>query len=107
MNMSSSVVFFKQTTAYDMRISDWISDVCSSDLVPLLLRFSGARIGSAFLWRFQRQQLQVTGTKLRDVCAVLEQTVERICGMIFDDLGGDIGELGWIGRASCGDRVCQ
>src|SRR3546814_15589079 len=24
--------FFKQKTAYDMRIIDWISDVCSSDL---------------------------------------------------------------------------
>src|SRR3546814_2295636 len=27
------VVFFKQKTAYEMRISDWSSDVCSSDLV--------------------------------------------------------------------------
>src|SRR3546814_6499922 len=27
-----SVCFFKQKTAYDMRISDWSSDVCSSDL---------------------------------------------------------------------------
>src|SRR3546814_5258479 len=27
------VFFFKQKTAYDMRISDWSSDVCSSDLV--------------------------------------------------------------------------
>src|SRR3546814_6262267 len=26
--------FFKQKTAYDMRISDWSSDVCSSDLYP-------------------------------------------------------------------------
>src|SRR3546814_14137993 len=26
------VFFFKQRTAYDMRISDWSSDVCSSDL---------------------------------------------------------------------------
>src|SRR3546814_3684270 len=25
-------VFFKQRTAYEMRISDWSSDVCSSDL---------------------------------------------------------------------------
>src|SRR3546814_3073522 len=27
--------FFKQKTAYEMRISDWSSDVCSSDLIPL------------------------------------------------------------------------
>src|SRR3546814_4690853 len=26
--------FFKQKTAYEMRISDWGSDVCSSDLQP-------------------------------------------------------------------------
>src|SRR3546814_17227770 len=28
--------FFKQKTAYEMRISDWSSDVCSSDLLPLV-----------------------------------------------------------------------
>src|SRR3546814_19735315 len=27
-----NVFFFKQKTAYEMRISDWSSDVCSSDL---------------------------------------------------------------------------
>src|SRR3546814_14350075 len=31
--MVSVVVFFKQKTAYEMRISDWSSDVCSSDLI--------------------------------------------------------------------------
>src|SRR3546814_7834183 len=30
--------FFKQKTAYEMRISDWSSDVCSSDLSPDRLR---------------------------------------------------------------------
>src|SRR3546814_19917645 len=28
--------FFKQKTAYEMRISDWSSDVCSSDLLETL-----------------------------------------------------------------------
>src|SRR3546814_3372629 len=28
--------FFKQKTAYEMRISDWSSDVCSSDLTGVL-----------------------------------------------------------------------
>src|SRR3546814_6033151 len=27
--------FFKQKTAYEMRISDWSSDVCSSDLIRI------------------------------------------------------------------------
>src|SRR3546814_5930765 len=30
--------FFKQKTAYEMRISDWSSDVCSSDLLAALHR---------------------------------------------------------------------
>src|SRR3546814_11605912 len=30
--MSIFIFFFKQKTAYEMRISDWSSDVCSSDL---------------------------------------------------------------------------
>src|SRR3546814_9346740 len=30
--------FFKQKTAYEMRISDWSSDVCSSDLASTLSR---------------------------------------------------------------------
>src|SRR3546814_1046786 len=30
--LSSFFFFFKQKTAYEMRISDWSSDVCSSDL---------------------------------------------------------------------------
>src|SRR3546814_15765792 len=36
------VFFFKQKTAYEMRISDWSSDVCSSDL---LLHFVDCAVG--------------------------------------------------------------
>src|SRR3546814_7384987 len=34
------IFFFKQKTAYEMRISDWSSDVCSSDLTPTRRRSS-------------------------------------------------------------------
>src|SRR3546814_1556806 len=33
--------FFKQKTAYEMRISDWSSDVCSSDLLRETARSDG------------------------------------------------------------------
>src|SRR3546814_5019394 len=33
--LSLCFFFFKQKTAYEMRISDWSSDVCSSDLTAL------------------------------------------------------------------------
>src|SRR3546814_14298837 len=35
--VSSLFFFFKQKTAYEMRISDWSSDVCSSDLDQVCL----------------------------------------------------------------------
>src|SRR3546814_10759628 len=31
-HVMNNLFFFKQKTAYEMRISDWSSDVCSSDL---------------------------------------------------------------------------
>src|SRR3546814_17181644 len=41
--------FFKQKTAYEMRISDWSSDVCSSDLP----RLHGAFRDAQFLGRLR------------------------------------------------------
>src|SRR3546814_18359584 len=62
--------FFKQKTAYEMRISDWSSDVCSSDLRPLLPlvqrqvrswypQVRGRRAS-------HRQQLEALGLRLSD-----------------------------------------
>src|SRR3546814_5478727 len=39
--------FFKQKTAYEMRISDWSSDVCSSDLGYLLKKGRAVRASEA------------------------------------------------------------
>src|SRR3546814_2142919 len=39
----SVFLFFKQKTAYEMRISDWSSDVCSSDLSRYRLRATPSR----------------------------------------------------------------
>src|SRR3546814_20790248 len=41
--VSEYVFIFKQKTAYDMRISDWSSDVCSSDLRQLVARTRARR----------------------------------------------------------------
>src|SRR3546814_4849872 len=40
--------FFHHKTAYEMRIIDWISDVCSSDLIPLLVVYPLTFLGGAF-----------------------------------------------------------
>src|SRR3546814_4952923 len=36
--------FFKQKTAYEMRISDWSSDVCSSDLFAPIARAAAMQV---------------------------------------------------------------
>src|SRR3546814_4654946 len=47
--------FFKQKTAYEMRISDWSSDVCSSDL-----HLGGRRLlALCFLHRQQQPRLEI------------------------------------------------
>src|SRR3546814_8112593 len=43
--------FFKQKTAYEMRISDWSSDVCSSDLVVRPLAVLVSTLGGKLSWR--------------------------------------------------------
>src|SRR3546814_4184697 len=44
-----SFFFFKQKTAYEMRISDWSSDVCSSDLDLHLLGLAELLLGTLAL----------------------------------------------------------
>src|SRR3546814_13688868 len=47
--MFSYFFFFKQKTAYEMRISDWSSDVCSSDLQVELLAAPDRGGGEVFV----------------------------------------------------------
>src|SRR3546814_950881 len=43
--------FFKQKTAYEMRISDWSSDVCSSDLLNASAAPNAATVKNFFMLR--------------------------------------------------------
>src|SRR3546814_20350618 len=71
--------FFKQKTAYEMRISDWSSDVCSSDLRPALLR----RQLRALLHAAAGRSLSVMFPMISDVAefeaakALLQREIER------------------------------
>src|SRR3546814_1404242 len=76
--------FFKQKTAYEMRISDWSSDVCSSDL---LYRTAADRAALAATVHPLLRVRGVPGT----------HDPER--GLALLDRQ--------IGRASCRERVCQ
>src|SRR3546814_1606290 len=81
--------FFKQKTAYEMRISDWSSDVCSSDLSTAGGKWGSTRRSAAF------------STFLTPRCAVTYFRTAR-----SSTSSGGIGSRK-IGRASCRERVCQ
>src|SRR3546814_2201002 len=98
--------FFKQKTAYEMRISDWSSDVCSSDLF-------GRGLGEG----------EVAGAETHFEIALEERAHELgqgalevgEAGVLVDQQAFDLVEhrrmglvaVGEIGRASCRERVCQ
>src|SRR3546814_12386093 len=101
-----------------MRISDWSSDVCSSDLVAAVVP---AELGQAEARqavradRVDREQfLDLGGVGVGDRLAAA-----RDAGVVDEDrYGGEVGLdggdhrgarflVGEIGRASCRERVCQ
>src|SRR3546814_4918881 len=48
MSVICIIFFFKQKTAYEMRISDWSSDVCSSDLIESRLSTAVSRMAHIY-----------------------------------------------------------
>src|SRR3546814_11163446 len=65
------VFFFKQKTAYEMRISDWSSDVCSSDLDQAGIYGSG-------IYPFGAQTLRIRDTIIGDASASQSVNSSRI-----------------------------
>src|SRR3546814_4404157 len=53
--------FYKQKTAYEMRISDWSSDVCSSDLARL---HAGVEFGPRQVCRGEAEALHQDAVRL-------------------------------------------
>src|SRR3546814_10869752 len=94
--------FLKQKTAYEMRISDWSSDVCSSDLSKgdTLDALPGI-VGQRCL----RCRLQPA----RPAEPRLESDVDWQIQLFRDKIGSGLAlvVIGEIGRASCTERVCQ
>src|SRR3546814_1081387 len=97
-----SVFFFKQKTAYEMRISDWSSDVCSSDLFANTRRIFDR--GAAILDAGLVPCVGLLGAVHRkaDRAAVADRR-----RLAVDRCGDEEQPAIEIGRASCRDRVCQ
>src|SRR3546814_7451114 len=105
--------FFKQKNAYEMRISDWSSDVCSSDLVRVLIqatsRHQDGRGNPAVLFS-ARPRNPYTGPMDQDIAATATTSkLPTVDARIFPRGGLDVlsRDEVEIGRASCRERVCQ
>src|SRR3546814_3078648 len=105
-----SVVFlflFKQKTAYEMRMSDWSSDVCSSDLARII------RSDRTLCRRYGLEHAGLTiSMEDEDGKKEIRRGWLRWLGVGTGSLALVLAAL-WtqrapkIGRASCRERVCQ
>src|SRR3546814_19936388 len=117
------IFFFKQKTAYEMRISDWSSDVCSSDLnwpedkdfIVTLLRktvehdaeFQGYIAARTQNWDVERIALMDTILMKMTLCELLKFPDITVKESINEYIEISKVYSTQIGRASCRERVCQ
>src|SRR3546814_19597404 len=94
--------FFKQKTAYEMRISDWSSDVCSSDL-PALHKLAARG------WLAETHRMHCLSPagkeKLQELAGVRRTGVEDFVSSLAPEESRTLATaLGEDGRASCRER---
>src|SRR3546814_3846916 len=95
--------FFKQKTAYDMHISDWSSDVCSSDLGFRVAETEIAtkrKVALADCQYLDKAQLTPCGRE--SFGQQHASLIESVRQQQHQRIGTQE-----IGRASCRERVCQ
>src|SRR3546814_7979098 len=101
--------FFKQKTAYEMRIRDWSSDVCSSDLLEPQMLAERVRddenVGKEDRAVETEAPDRLQGHFGRRL-GIVAQLEEPALGLAQRTIFGQIAS-GQIGRASCRERVCQ
>src|SRR3546814_5685958 len=97
---------FKQKTAYEMRISDWSSDVCSSDL----WRVAAIPLGGYVQFKGDMNPASIPDAEALAAASPEERAGSFHCKPLWQRalivLAGPATNL-QIGRASCRERVCQ
>src|SRR3546814_9298353 len=92
------IFFFKHKTAYELRISDWSSDVCSSDLHVAPIQDVEAGDGE--------NDEGDGGQPMGEAIQPVEPGDAPAARALFDADTAPQGEE-QCGRASCRERVCQ
>src|SRR3546814_20406944 len=87
-------LFFKQKTAYEMRISDWSSDVCSSDLPPAA-------------WQACRRPPRSRPCRERGAKRHNHRSARSLPPPSSTWFPGGRPRPAELGRASCRESVCQ
>src|SRR3546814_4167887 len=104
--------FFRQMTAYELRISDWSSDVCSSDL-PATNFYLARHVGDVFygnVGAVDRLDFTVIGpavneaSRISGMCRSLDQQVVLSSAFAAEAKASRDRQTG---RASWRERVCQ
>src|SRR3546814_7988402 len=99
------VFFFKQKTAYEVRISDWSSDVCSSDLLQHL-RWASFILGVHACDNKLLRSAPQRGPRCSDFVFVRLLQHPGHKGAACADAGRSKISVKEIGRESCRERVC-
>src|SRR3546814_19316535 len=120
--------FFKQKTAYEMRISDWSSDVCSSDLIMMQRTCQGRRaklghfmLGANLAYLGGHQAGPFGNDPGRPTLSVFVRQRNRVMSRVGDNdvstrylgphapprHGALLLSNAELGRAACGERVGQ
>src|SRR3546814_15951432 len=104
-----SLFFFKQKTAYEMRISDWSSDVCSSDLVWRCIPRCAAAMNAV-------AQSPQTSADERIAAALVARgrlkdadlgRARKLLAESDDSLTGLLGRLGLVSERDLADAVSE
>src|SRR3546814_4255579 len=103
-------VFVKQKTEYEMRISGWSSDVCSSDL--FMRKPSQSLLASkdceGFLMNFAVLVCRVIAVPIQQDTALPSEEIAQVarCVGIPAETRDSVGDA-QIGRATCRESGCQ
>src|SRR3546814_17486591 len=104
------VFFFKQKTAYEMRISDWSSDVCSSDLQIQLCESPDGQYDAAHEAAGPARGRRTSMNRILPALAVAVLLAAPAALAAETAAPADRApppKAPSIGRASCRERVCQ